>query len=976
MSSSPPPLSPLSPARPPLQARRREALFEYEDIPPPKSPQRNIPFPPLSIDIPPSRRPKNSERPPVQQVELETGRDDDIDEEMETPRLMSEGHGKTVTFLDDEDLTDQSSICQSPSWEGYGEKRKKKKEEAEQKRKEKERAAKEAKAAKKKLATRLSKEPPTSESRPPISARAASAPLLDSQHPLLRAQGRMATIPINRNPNDFHQEMASLPSPKSPSFKVHSNNKDNGFIGGVRLERERDVALRVSSDVNTSSSRSSTSSRPLPEHIQQKRNLHSFSPDSNAQSQTPQMKKQKEHTPPPVSYPPTSSKSFAIKGKSHHSRSRSGSLLSEAAKLLNPRGQDFKANKLPTDYSTSNGSQESIQTLPSAQDERGRPVNANGYVDHVRSQSTERHINGLLDELRLAQLPGIARTRSSSQQTRSTSSNNTSSIPRASPDHPPALPNTKGQEYADINEHPTVPTPDEPLLQTKSVSSGEVRFGSNPNPKNAPQASKKSFKDAAKAALKASINPIPPYLRRAQTAPTVTPGVVLNVEAFSEEEPLETPKPERVIGEHNASEVTVRPTPPPQPESTSTTETRGSASSSSSYNDSSIPPSPVTTPDTSRPQSRRGVQEPALGEVPKGVAGGLLIDDDERTLRVPYEAVTIADQSSSNYSSRANSRPGSRDQPASQSRPGSKGSSGLSQAIKESRGHVEEDHLASDILQDNWARTALPLDLDAQSFMGSFTNIELSTPEVDTHISPMSAGKEVKQIDIPEEEEEEEGLANKFDMEIPQRHPSLTKSFSDQDISDRIDTSFLPPLKHQALPPKAKARANHFGLSPIENDPRPKPQVRTISFDSSIPLSNTAAAYLQEARHAVSTSPRPPLITTTPPMPSAPPRSQTQPLRPALKSVTSSTSQPETLGPKPIAKMFVECCGCKFYHDMPSRVYECMARPNEMVEDRKLGVSGAITTCVKCPWCSHNMSTSCCAGYAAVVYLREKLHGP
>lgn len=78
----------------------------------------------------------------------------------------------------------------------------------------------------------------------------------------------------------------------------------------------------------------------------------------------------------------------------------------------------------------------------------------------------------------------------------------------------------------------------------------------------------------------------------------------------------------------------------------------------------------------------------------------------------------------------------------------------------------------------------------------------------------------------------------------------------------------------------------------------------------------------------------------------------------------------------PISKMLVECCHCKFYHDMPSRVYEAMARPDDVVKDKILGVSGQVTTCVKCPWCAHNMSTVCCAGYAAVVYLREKLHGP
>jgi hypothetical protein len=76
----------------------------------------------------------------------------------------------------------------------------------------------------------------------------------------------------------------------------------------------------------------------------------------------------------------------------------------------------------------------------------------------------------------------------------------------------------------------------------------------------------------------------------------------------------------------------------------------------------------------------------------------------------------------------------------------------------------------------------------------------------------------------------------------------------------------------------------------------------------------------------------------------------------------------------PLAKIFVECCSCRFYHDMPSKLYECMAKPDAVVEDRLLGISGNITTMVKCPWCQHNMSRNCCPGYAAVVYLKEKLH--
>ncbi|KAK2068242.1 hypothetical protein P8C59_002894 [Phyllachora maydis] len=76
----------------------------------------------------------------------------------------------------------------------------------------------------------------------------------------------------------------------------------------------------------------------------------------------------------------------------------------------------------------------------------------------------------------------------------------------------------------------------------------------------------------------------------------------------------------------------------------------------------------------------------------------------------------------------------------------------------------------------------------------------------------------------------------------------------------------------------------------------------------------------------------------------------------------------------PMTKVLVECCSCRFYHDMPSKVYECMLNPDAVVQDHSLGISGAITTRVRCPWCQHEMSTQCCAGYAAVVYLEQKLH--
>ena len=101
--------------------------------------------------------------------------------------------------------------------------------------------------------------------------------------------------------------------------------------------------------------------------------------------------------------------------------------------------------------------------------------------------------------------------------------------------------------------------------------------------------------------------------------------------------------------------------------------------------------------------------------------------------------------------------------------------------------------------------------------------------------------------------------------------------------------------------------------------------------------------------------------------------------------------------PKPIAKMFVICCKCKFWHDLPSKIYEAMALPQAVGKEDDIatdiqhqkggkpnqagppdeqvkGLEGKIFTQVKCPWCEHGMSTNCCAGWTAVIYLHERHH--
>lgn len=155
-----------------------------------------------------------------------------------------------------------------------------------------------------------------------------------------------------------------------------------------------------------------------------------------------------------------------------------------------------------------------------------------------------------------------------------------------------------------------------------------------------------------------------------------------------------------------------------------------------------------------------------------------------------------------------------------------------------------------------------------------------------------------------------------------------------------------------------------------------------------VPLQNPSS-YLEEARKQPPAAPTP----RTPKQRFGPPASFVIPdsdsdattvVEPQIPSVPDivgrslrhkSTPLLSMSDREPIAKVFVECCSCKFYHDMPSNLYEAMANPEGVLSPAdKCGYSGALSMTVKCSWCKHEMSTRCCAGLAATVYIKERLH--
>ncbi|RYO82525.1 hypothetical protein DL766_001519 [Monosporascus sp. MC13-8B] len=339
-------------------------------------------------------------------------------------------------------------------------------------------------------------------------------------------------------------------------------------------------------------------------------------------------------------------------------------------------------------------------------------------------------------------------------------------------------------------------------------------------------------------------------------------------------------------------------------------------SSSSTFSNTPPSPSYETTPDNSRPHSQKSRPPSHLDLNRTGAVGSALASEETPRQRIFPLSPTARSSSSS--------------------RPASK------------EGNPSDDH---------WSRSALPLDLENHSSISLGGNDSFgSSPAL------VSTPTSITFADALKEE-----IAGELSSKSNPRDSLPPRA---QSALDLPSTRLLPPPNHQSRNAIKNMSKLSVTVTGAPSSPAPEPSEEPLrpalkktrnsspSSQDSQALVSAGAAYLQEARKTVSG--------ISVPSPRV--------LRPQLpyKNTKGAASPGRT---EPMAKMLVECCSCHFFHDMPARVYECMAKPDSIVEDKTLGVSAAITTMVKCPWCAHGMTTLCCSGYAAVVYLKEKLHG-
>lgn len=944
---------------------------------------KNFTLPPLSIHTQPARpispareRPgRPSERKSAPPKEARRFDRDSLPSMVRATATLEPSHLKMVAFpsptTPDRDAaqSDTSSICHSPTWDDYGKKKKK---------------DKEVEVTRK----RLTKEPPPAamDNRPSTNPRAFSDTVLSSQYVRRSVESSRSSQLLNSAQPEVPSPQASL---SIPVETVDTPPKSPVFIGGVRLEREREAVLK-----RLMNARTPTEERPASEATLRIEQLTDLAKKRATAPPAP--------TATPVSYPPPSSKTPFLPPPTSPNRPRRGSigqgLKAAAGKLFNSK------DKTEQPFLRRNDSQESVKTVHSwFSSTRGRQMSGESGA-HGRGQSHDSHEREATSKEgkrgRLS-LPPVAwknkgRVRTTSMIAVPPDSARDGSFP------------TDGslgvtQDNFGFLEQPFSPIADGPLSPPGSLPAS-MKAKMSPQASPSPS-SKKSLKEAMKSGFRSS-SVTPEAMsghRRSGTNDTLV-GTSVEIPLPPHGHLLHS-IPSAGLPDQSSPPLTSREAPHARERHATGSDgmaqgvldpRNSGASSSSSHPDSeSQPPSPVTTPSTSRPHSSKEDKTLRIDDLKRLP----LFSHDAANYTMRFPGTLSSDARTAGYSTSKTPEFPPRapvDQTSSSFKaPAGRqmGMSGSSLADELSIGH-------SFLTDDLWSPNRKPTDPDQMSFTSALTSLDVkkSFSEMDATLhSPTFSNSDVDPFSLEKDRKDSsktKATTRKAEADSTQvpRSPAgfdFKQHFASEQASRSPRASFSPSLPHQSLPPRSSGRR------PSSETDQQSLASRTDSADSFARLqpSSKASAYLQEARKAALSSPRVPsskaddrtsLVASTglasPPSlalsgPAKPSGMVAVPAPPLSAVAVSASASGNSILGKPMAKMLVECCHCRFYHDMPSRVYEAMMQPDDVVKDKKLGVSGQVTTCVKCPWCAHNMSTVCCAGYAAVVYLKEKLHG-
>ncbi|KAL8774064.1 MAG: hypothetical protein Q9209_001172 [Squamulea sp. 1 TL-2023] len=203
-----------------------------------------------------------------------------------------------------------------------------------------------------------------------------------------------------------------------------------------------------------------------------------------------------------------------------------------------------------------------------------------------------------------------------------------------------------------------------------------------------------------------------------------------------------------------------------------------------------------------------------------------------------------------------------------------------------------------------------------------------------------------------------EGLVRKTSIKRPRSNPNLQVAATNAPNLQLAASKpqlpsldFLPELKHQPLPKRDPNRASFMALpdrptssqfpapSSLALKPTHNPLTSLPLSSSSPNLGNVPGAIIRPESYA-----GPP--TAQLPTHSGPNHVRRRTISPTAANALSRTSivgapnvfgrtptPSESVNAKPMAKLFVICCKCNYWHDLPSHLYEAMCTPKDLTRD-------------------------------------------
>lgn len=893
-----------------------------------------------------------------------------IDDEMQPPSVPTPSDKpspKVVAFQFPPEFEDRKSLCQSPSWEAYDrrkkEKRDEKKEEKrkeeerrrEEKRREEERKKKEQEEEEKKKAQqnaakkqqpakprRLSKPPPASAQTMDQINPASTARQPRSQKPRPNsALGLVLPGSDEGTDRSTRKRSGSFTSLIRAPFEHRRASFDQssagGFIGGIKLEQERFDAEQRANEANIHPAL--RKSKPD--------EARSHSPQRPPHTPTSRTEASQRRAYPPITILTASSKtrSLAAPDASRMDRFRARVGLKPAPRTASADGR-LNTSTRP-DVKPSNDSNTSLPTYESSVEKTSQ------------SKESPPKSPGLTPaplKLKTNNLGGPRRNINEKQLNIKIPQKDEGRTPEVSAKSSPMTPKDHSAHGKAKDTKPT--------LSDLIAQEGQGSTSLLPPLRPPRKSSKRSLATNSSASSPSTATPTP-RLPSATTPPTATdspqdflglfnapyspPSLELNPEGVPPVTELKSRFPEdfpKSTDQVNSFGISTR---------------RNDTTSKNASNDASARRSPERrSKDSARPLH------------------GKPVADDQSTKNKPSRRPPLVSERSDHSLNNA-TRP---------SRPLSRASGTSSEDLQY---HSPMSTPGTSYPQSEKELTPVPTDTELGPALGDrrkSTQLrhQLPAPE-DLPLPPVYARhhqrKPSQRSDIEEDIELDriQAAARKVMAAFPPGSPPRADRRTQSDPDVAASAGFLPKLKLR----KEKSKLGQVtGAKDLEkSDGGRRPLLGHVKAKSAVNLPHISKPQLAPPSPALS-----PMSLPTPTF--HPPHSSTSSLDVSSKRLLQPSPGPRTStdsrgtrpsmdssrdGGAPVAKMFVECCSCRYYHDMPSRLYEAMVNPEAVLAPGDVAAyKGSVSMTVRCPWCQHDMSTKCCAGLAAMVYVKERLH--